>query len=1077
MMNEKKLLRIGVLIIPTDPFWVQISQFIAEELGPRQILLNYEENFSRNMNKEDLADLMDELLALELDAFICLNLPTDFMLQLVRSGIQVICLDEAFTSYPGFTAMASWEMAGRMIGEFLAEQMHGHGHLLCVIGEEGPLNYNANRLSGLSKALAPYPDMTMETIQVSWNYELAMQDLEKHWGNITRQPDGYLGLSDSLALAAREVARKHSVLEKDTIIAGINGDPLALAAIAEGSMAATVHVMTKDLSRRVVDIAILAAEGQPVPESIHVDAQLVTQENVNQVAIHKLMDIAMMPSKLVGYNRQAEQSRLKQLEISLTAIQRMGAHLDRRQLLEEIADLILANYEFNEVYYYHWSLDAQLFTLEMMKPGNQGSQEIPKCSAGLLAEVVYQNRPIYILDALGSRRYPIDANCPGIQSRCLFPVSYGATVLGVLDLRGWNPIRVRRLDLIGLHMLAQQMGIALRNAELYAEAVEARSAAEAADQLKTRLLANVSHELRAPLNVILGYTRVALNHPNPYNEKLPEQLEKDLERVFTSGEHLIRLINDLLDLSRAEIGALELFPETIAPREFFEEVFHSMAGSAGASTNLVWELALPKQLPALQADPVRLRQVVINLLANAQKFTASGKITLGAEASPPYFHFWVQDTGPGIPYEQQELIFQPFVSIERSKARPEGIGLGLSVTRRLVDLHGGVISLDSKPGKGSTFHVRLPLPSFSGEPPVSQPLHNDLLFFSKSEAISGQVNELCQRMNWRIYRIPTGVAPEQIAADTQPAAIFWDMDRWAHEDWEFLQKLFMHPKIAQLPLLVYGLEKALPGDISAGVTEILHKPFYGQKLVDTINALCPPAKASSILIVDDETQSRLIYQQLIRKALPGVDVSEAEDGRVALKMLETQMPNLVLLDLVMPGLDGFTTLERIRTNPATRNLPVMIITGKNLTREDIDRLDYGRVMIQNKQLLTQSEIEERLRSVFNRDDMLPQPTSRAVKLTIGTIHQSYQMPISRHQLAEAVGVTESYLSKIFHDEIGISPWEYLTRIRVNQAKSLLRDTDAPVAWVASKVGFEDPAYFSRVFRKLTGVSPQTWRKK
>ena len=306
---------------------------------------------------------------------------------------------------------------------------------------------------------------------------------------------------------------------------------------------------------------------------------------------------------------------------------------------------------------------------------------------------------------------------PTTRARVILPIRLGNSLLGLLDLHACQPAQHTRQELIGLQVLAEQLGIAIRNAELYAQALQARATAEKADQLKTRLLANVSHELRTPLNIILGYSQSALANPNPYDIELPPALQHDMGQIYNSGEHLLRLINDLLDLSRAEIDELSLVLETIAPRSFLEDVFHSFAGSA-ATEQVNWLLQLPERLPLIQADPVRLRQILLNLLANARKFTRSGHILLGAAVEPPRLHIWIEDTGVGIPASQKEQVFEPFVTVERMGRRSDGIGLGLAVTRRLVALHRGSITLESQVGQGSgsTFHIYLPLPSLSGQP-------------------------------------------------------------------------------------------------------------------------------------------------------------------------------------------------------------------------------------------------------------------------------------------------------------------------------------------------------------------------
>ena len=274
--------------------------------------------------------------------------------------------------------------------------------------------------------------------------------------------------------------------------------------------------------------------------------------------------------------------------------------------------------------------------------------------------MIDSNELIFIPDALRSLSYPPDPSHPTTRARVILPIRLGNSLLGLLDLHGCQPAQHTRQELIGLQLLAEQLGIAIRNAELYAQALQARATAEKADQLKTRLLANVSHELRTPLNIILGYSQSALANPNPYDIELPPALQRDLGQIYNGGEHLLRLINDLLDLSRAEIDELSLVLETIAPRSFLEDVFQSLAGSA-ATEQVSWLLQLPERLPLIQADPVRLRQILLNLLANARKFTRSGHILLGAAVEPPRLHIWIEDTGVGIPASQKELVFEPFV--------------------------------------------------------------------------------------------------------------------------------------------------------------------------------------------------------------------------------------------------------------------------------------------------------------------------------------------------------------------------------------------------------------------------------
>src|SRR5262249_50107761 len=277
--------------------------------------------------------------------------------------------------------------------------------------------------------------------------------------------------------------------------------------------------------------------------------------------------------------------------------------------------------------------------------------------------------------------------------------------------------------------------------------------------------------------------------------------------IYRSGEHLIRLINDLLDLSRAEIDELELFPETIATRAFLEDVFQSMADHAiPAQSAEVWvadrdsipealqaievsgthtkpaesgvasRLDLPERLPLIQADPVRLRQILLNLLSNARKFTTRGHVTLGAEVEPPHLHIWVADSGAGIPADLQERIFEPFVTVRRGGQRPQGVGLGLTITRRLGALHRGTMTSAGHPAPGSTSPSCLPLPSLNGQPVTMSPTERPaLLLISARETLSPTIAELCRRRQLAILCPQPGDDLHAVLADVRPAALVWDL--------------------------------------------------------------------------------------------------------------------------------------------------------------------------------------------------------------------------------------------------------------------------------------------------------------
>ncbi|MFN8472319.1 MAG: substrate-binding domain-containing protein [Anaerolineae bacterium] len=1076
--------RIGSQVGPGDPFWVQVREAVnekAQQLGVDLLLIEFTAHpFA--LPEEEQEALLEEIISQDLDAVITQSLPDGLLHRLLAARIPIVALDETPLTHPLFVSPRGLYEAGRMVGQYLAAELNGVGRVMCFGGfvEIGREN-GSTRLAGLQDAFRAYPALSWQHVPTSWDYDHAYEEILAALRSVAEPLDGIVGLSDSIALAARNAANLLGLLGPRTLVAGINGDPLVLAAIADGSMSATVETCAASFGADAVELAYQAARGQPLPSHFDFKLQLVTRQNVAEVALQKLIAVANLPTRLVGVRRNLEQNRLTQLEMSAAINRRVGALLNRRQLSQEIADLIRVNYGYDEVQLFLWSEADQMLTLEY--PGAEAGRRlvIPLQNAGLLGEALNRKEAIFVPDTHHSPRFHPDPAWPQTRSRAILPIRLGDQTLGLLDLHSWRQAVHQRQELVGLQSLADQLGIAMRNAELYEEAVQARAVAEKADQLKTRLLANVSHELRAPLNVILGYSQSALTIPSPYGVSLPGELRRDLRHIYDSGEHLMRLINDLLDLSRAEIDALDLFPETIATRSFLEDVFLGMAGQSsqngdggGAGARVKWRLALPSHLPVLQADPVRLRQVLLNLLSNARKFTSQGEIVLGAEVEPPYLHIWVRDTGVGIPVDAQERIFEPFTTVERPSRRHDGVGLGLTITRRLVALHGGTITLDSREGEGSIFHVYLPLPGSAGEttPPATPSAHPVLLLVTNRRSPTQPIRDLCRRRGLALRCIRESDELASVLQEAQPVAIACDLADTQLRSWPIVQQLRRHPHLCQLPLVIYS-DAAFD---AGGVTSVLTKPVNSPVLSDTLRSLLPEATVGSVLIADDDPNARDFYQNVVGGILPDFPIYLAEDGQQALDYIASHVPSMVILDLTMPGADGFAVLERLRADPRTCQVPVLVLSGRLLTEEDVQRLDYARVVFQSKNVLATEEVAPLLQRTLSGEDRLPQPTSTLVKRALAYLHQSYGQAVSRHDVAQAVGVSENYLSLIFRQELGLSPLEYLTRFRIHQAKDLLRHSSATVTDIAGQVGFDDPAYFSRVFRKHVGQSPQAYRE-
>lgn len=1100
--NDLARVRVGVHVFPNDPYWVQVRAAVMRhliQLGVTVIPIEILEG-DIVLSSVEPGSVAEEICASDLDILVSNDLTDAVAYDILDSGLPVIYLTETMLRHRKLVSPTFLYDVGKLAGEYVAEKLNGQGRVLCVGGLlDAGGDKGLSRITGFYDALKPYPRISVLHSPSLWKYENAFSVVDAQLRSWETAPDAIFGISDPIALAALNAGRSLGKVTDQTLIIGVNGDPLALAAIANGQMTATIETSPEESGRQIAELVLMAATGKSLPTHYQIPLCLVTAQNVFEHGMKKLLEIADLPGQLVGVNRQQENNRLRQLETSMAINRRVGSLLERSQLSQEIANLICTNYGYDVVRLFLWS-EHERMLLPYTSNARRGDA-IPIESAGLLGEALQRKEPIYISDTRYTHRFPIEAEWAEMRSRVVLPIRLGESILGVLDMHSRQPMSHLRQDLVGLQALADQLGIAMRNAELYADALSARESAETADRLKTRLLANVSHELRTPLNIIMGYSQSALGVPNPYQTELHPALRRDLEYILQSGDHLYRMINDLLDLSRAEIGALDLALEVVEPVALFSQVFESFSHSMAAET-ITWKLKLPERLPMIHADTMRLRQIVLNLLSNASKFTTQGQITLGADVEPPYLHLWVQDTGAGIPIDQQERIFEPFVTVDRELSRGEGVGLGLTITRRLVALHGGTILLESQPNQGSIFHVYLPLPDLTGNTAQSAAdradrlqikadeagQHPVLLLISSNDEVPAELKALAANRCVETCQIPPGTNFDVFFRSVQPIAIAWDIAAAAKQqttsrEWSLIQRLRSHTACTHLPFLVYGAATTQPDDQAASVrlTSVMLKPISARTLSEMLEDICPGEACSSIWIVDDDAEARQYYRRLVSYAFPENEILPAADGAQALDLLAqvrspAQAPGLVLLDLVMPQVDGFQVIEALRAHPFTQRVPVVVLSGKMLTFEDVQRLDHPQVIFQPKQIIHDEEMQAIFQQIAQGGAALSHPTSTLARHALAYLLQNYAEALSRADVARAVGVTENYLTQIFRQEIGITPWEFLTRLRIQRSGDLLRATENSITSIAADVGFDDPAYFSRVFRKQMGVSPQEYRR-
>jgi len=604
--------------------------------------------------------------------------------------------------------------------------------------------------------------------------------------------------------------------------------------------------------------------------------------------------------------------------------------------------------------------------------------------------------------------------------------------------------------------LRSDLSSALKGIFLVAEASHAKAVAEKADQIKTRLLANVSHELRAPLTQILGHVRAA-GHGAPAT--------RELDQIRDSAEHQLRLINDLLDLSRAEIDELDLARVVLDPALLLQEVF------AGYGTNspgeVDWRLAVDERLPLIQADPLRLKQVFYNLLSNAARFTDRGTIELGARVEPPHLHVWVKDTGPGIAVDLRDRIFQPFVTGNHGEG---GIGLGLSIARHLVLLHFGTLEMETAEGQGTTFHIRLPLPNLDNSVvPNLAGRQRVVVVISRRKGLPPDLQDWVTREGLEVICLG---AENTVVPDLQtlnPRCLCWDLSDAQPRDWALIRQLRHHIGLSQAPFLLYG---------GPSLTGLVDKSHSEDSLRSAIEAACPPGGTRPIYVVDDEEEGRQSVVTVIEATLPGYPVRTFPDGESAWAALGSEVPALVVLDYSLPGWDGAEVLDRIRADARLRTVPVLLLSHRVFTPEDIARIEkHTLVTLQSKGIWDDKETGDAVARLLSGTETPPVHTSAVVKRALAYMERHYQHSVSRWQVAEAVNVSEDYLSRVFSRELDISPWDFLNRYRIRQACELLVGTNESIRTIALQVGFNDQAYFSRVFRKAMACTPLDYRQR
>jgi signal transduction histidine kinase/CheY-like chemotaxis protein len=546
----------------------------------------------------------------------------------------------------------------------------------------------------------------------------------------------------------------------------------------------------------------------------------------------------------------------------------------------------------------------------------------------------------------------------GLRSWLGVPLKARDTVMGVLYVISRTPQQFRDEDQQLLSALGNQAAIAIENARLYEQArqhtealetlviertrelQEANRKLEAASRHKSEFLANMSHELRTPMNAIIGFARLVMRRSK---EVLAPRQYENLEKILISAEHLLSLINDILDLAKVEAGRIEVYPVEFALGSMLVECLHTVEPMLkNEHVRLVHEVEA--DLPTLVTDRDKVKQILMNLLSNAVKFTHTGTITVSVRSHGGAIVIVVADTGIGIPEEAMEHIFEEFRQVDSSTTREYGgTGLGLAISLHLARLLGGEITVQSTVGVGSTFTVTLPQHYTSATPAArltDVPAHVEspvtlenvpvVLAIDDDPNVIYLLQENLTEAGYQVIGAMHGTEGLQKARQLAPLAIILDILMPHKDGWQVLQELKADVATRNIPVILLSIVDQKDLGYRLGAFDYLLKPFDREAIVAALQRLAPAHH--HLLVVDDDAHVVDLVRQLL--ADQPYEIEAAMDGQAALEAMAQRQPDVILLDLLMPRLDGFGMLEYLHHTPRYRDIPVIVLTAKTCTVEE-----------------------------------------------------------------------------------------------------------------------------------------------
>jgi signal transduction histidine kinase/CheY-like chemotaxis protein/HAMP domain-containing protein len=535
----------------------------------------------------------------------------------------------------------------------------------------------------------------------------------------------------------------------------------------------------------------------------------------------------------------------------------------------------------------------------------------------------------------------------GYRARLAVPLLREDEIVGALVVRRKAPgsFSPELTDL--LQTFATQSIVAIQNARFFRAIEEKSRELEVAGRHKSQFLANMSHELRTPMNAIIGVSDLLLEDARDLGR---EDTIEPLTRILRAGRHLLTLINDILDLSKIEAGKIDLYLEPCSIAALVEDVAGTVRQLAEANGNRL-EVECAADVGTIRVDATRVRQALLNLASNAVKFTEQGLVTIAASRSATeagdIVTLRVSDTGIGMTPEQTARLFQDFTQADESTTRKYGgTGLGLAISRRFCRMMGGDITVESTPGHGSTFTIRLPVipealdAAIGAEvtaagPGATEQTARPVLVIDDDPTVRDLMAQFLERQGFAVVVAASGVEGLARAREVRPAAVTLDIIMPDLDGWTVLAALKGDPATADIPVIVVTIVDEKQRGYALGAAEYMVKPIDRERLTRALRSLC--GGTGHLMVIEDDDDTRAMMRQAL--AGDGWKVTEAENGRVALDRLALAVPDAIVLDLVMPELDGFEFLAEFRRHAEWRAIPVLVVTAADLSAADRLRLN------------------------------------------------------------------------------------------------------------------------------------------